>query len=180
MARAMKRKIIGIGAVVLLTLLPWASAADIMGRWIARVPSRLETVETVTDPGSGSFRMPMAIPGETIFDFEEDGTTLVGTVSNYGHEGKIPIRDGKIDGVRITFAVIRRVGKNETKLVYTGTVGLNEIKFTRKEEGAKGLAEEFIAKREFLRHNGYVPSGIEAPGFPPAEPRRREVPIPGR
>ncbi len=131
----LKNKILLIGAVVLLTLLSSVWAADITGDWIAQIPSRQGTVETV-------------------FSFKGHGTELTGTVSD--PQGKTAISEGKINGDEISFVVIRGLGGNEVKLVYKGKVALNEIKFTREVQGGVGQPQEFIAKREFQR-NGDVP-----------------------
>ncbi len=131
----MKNKILSIGMVVLLALLASVWAADIFGRWIARIPNRQGTVETV-------------------FSFKADGTTLIGTVSD--PKGEIAIKEGKINGDEISFVVIRSVGGSETKLVYKGKVAEDEIKFTREMQDGKGQPQEFIAKKEFQR-NGDVP-----------------------
>ena len=142
----MKNKILLIGAVVLLTLLTSVWGADIIGDWIAQVPSRQGTVETV-------------------FTFRGHGTELTGTVSD--PQGETAISEGKINGDEISFVVVSSLGGNEVKLVYKGKVSLNEIKFTREEQGGMGQPQEFIAKREFQR-NGDVPGRtIWAPVEPP-------------
>ena len=71
-------------------------------------------------------------------------------------QGETAIREGKINGDEISFVVIRSVLGNEMKLVYTGKVALNEIKFMRAVDGGMGEPQEFIAKREFPR-DGDIP-----------------------
>jgi len=142
----MKNKILWIGAVVLLALLTSIWASDIFGKWIAQVPSREGTVETV-------------------FSFRANRTKLTGTVAN--PQGETAISEGKINGNEISFIVIRSFGENEMRLVYKGKVDLNEIKFMRETQGGMGQPQEFIAKREFQRNNGFVPVPALVPIQPP-------------
>jgi hypothetical protein len=131
-----KNKILLIGAILTLVLTASLWAIDIRGNWIAEMPGTQGTVETV-------------------FSFKVDGTKLTGTVSD--PQGETALSNGKIDGDKISFVVIRSSGKNETKLVYRGTVFLNEIKFTLKIQGGTGQPQEFVARREFPR-NGDIPA----------------------
>lgn len=86
---------------------------------------------------------------EIVFSFRVDGTTLTGEVA--GSQGKAEVCDGKIDGDKISFYVIRNQDGSEIKLTYKGKVGVNEIRFTLEEEGRTGGPVEFVAKREFQR-----------------------------
>jgi hypothetical protein len=148
----MKNKILLIGAVVLQALLASVWAADITGKWIARMPGRQGTIETV-------------------FSFRVDGTKLTGTVTNL--LGETAISEGKINGDEISFIVVRSFGGNEIKQVYKGKVAEDEIKFRLEMQGGQrgpggapqgaagpgggmGQPPEFIAKREFVR-NGDIP-----------------------
>ncbi len=123
-----------IGAVVLLGQLASVWAADITGRWIARIPGREGTVETV-------------------FDFRVDGPKLSGTVTD--RQGKAAITEGKINGVEIAFVVVRNVGGNDVRSVYRGRVAGDEIHFMREVQNGTERAS-FSAKREFQR-NGDIP-----------------------
>jgi len=89
---------------------------------------------------------------------------LTGTVS--GPQGRFVINDGKIRGDKIYFVVIHNSAGKEWKVVYKGKVSLNEIKFTREFQGVKMEPLEFIARREFLRHNDYIPRPIRVPVKP--------------
>jgi len=131
----MKPKILLIGAILAFVLPMSLRAVDIRGNWIAEIPNTDGTVETV-------------------FSFEADGTKLTGTVSDPQNE--TAISEGKIDGDKISFILIRGSGKDEIKLMYAGTVSLNEIKFTLKVQGGTGQPQEFKARREFPR-NGDIP-----------------------
>jgi hypothetical protein len=150
--RPMKKKILLIGLVVLPALLIAAEADDILGNWIAKESSGWP-------------------PEETVFSFRLEGTRLMGTVSDL--QGEVAIRDGRIKGDEITFFVIRSFGR---RLMYKGTVDLDEIKFTVSEEGGKGQAREFTAKREFQR-NQDIPLRIDSePVRFDSDPRRIQVP----
>jgi hypothetical protein len=111
-----------------------ASAADISGKWIASVTS------------------PSGSPGgDRIFTFKVAGDKLTGTIINqttvnatFEVEGQpkmvgklttqtgtpSEISEGKVAGNDISFATISRMGQNEMKTTYKGTVSGNEIKFT--------------------------------------------------
>jgi len=98
-----------------------ASAADVTGKWTAKVPRRDETVDTT-------------------FTLKAEGATLTGTVTT--DRGDRPIANGKVDGDKITFTVEAGQGGSQT---YKGAVAGNEIKFSR--EGGRGGPREFVAKR---------------------------------
>ena len=150
----MKNKILLIGVIVLPALLMSAGAADIFGTWIACTPCSKGTVETIFSNGLG----------DTIFSFAADGTRLTGTVSE--SQGRFVINDGKIRGDKIYFVVIHNSAGKEWKVVYKGKVSLNEIKFTREFQGVKMEPLEFIARREFQRHNDYIPRPTRVPVKP--------------
>ena len=152
----MKHKILLIGTIALPALLASAGAVDLFGNWIAKLPGMQGTVETVSG---------MQAIAETVFSFEPDGTRLTGTVSE--PHGRFAIKDGKINGDEISFVVIRNLAGKEVKIVYKGKVSLNEIKFTREFQGVMVQPQEFVAKREFLRHNDYIPRPTYAPVQPP-------------
>jgi hypothetical protein len=134
----MKKQILLMGVVLLPVLLAAGESVDLFGNWIAKGAAARPQEETIF-----GFRPPE----ETIFSFKPEGTKLTGTVS--GPQGEAAIRDGRIKGDEITFFVIRGFGR---KLMYKGKVSLNEIKFTVEEQDSKEQPREFIAKREFQRH----------------------------
>jgi len=142
----MKNKILLIGPILFMVLQASVWAADIVGNWTAHEPpSRHGTILT-------DFSAALS---ETVFSFKVDGTKLAGTISD--SEGKTAITEGRINGDEISFSVVRNFDGNAMKLVYKGKVELNEIKFTREAQGGKGQQQEFVAKREFQRNNGFVP-----------------------
>jgi len=133
----MKGKIFSIGAIVLLALLTSASAADLTGKWIAQVSGA---------QGQGD--------SEITLHFKADGTKLTGTLNNSQAPGDVVINDGKIDGDKVSFSLLRTFGENEMKVVWEGTVSGDEIKFTRAIAGGAGgpgggaaASTEIIAKR---------------------------------
>jgi hypothetical protein len=150
----MKNKILLIAIILLPALLMPAWAADIFGTWIANLHGSRGTVETIFSNGVG----------ETIFSFETAGTRLTGAVSE--PQGRYAISDGKIHGDKISFVVIHNSAGKELKVVYKGKVSLNEIEFTREFQGVKMKPQEFIARREFQRHNDYIPRPIRVPVKP--------------
>ena len=142
----MKTKILSIGMVISLALLTSLWAADLLGNWIVKMGHR-------------------RMLSETIFSFKEDGTKLTGKVTDF--QGEADISEGKINGDTISFAVVRRVGGKEEKLLYEGKVSLNKIRFTCEVVGERRQPEEFIAEREFLRDNDYIQRPATAPPQPP-------------
>ena len=110
----MKMKTILIAAVVLLTLIGTAWAADVTGKWVAQMEGRNGTTETT-------------------FDFKVDGTKLTGTMAT--SRGENEISEGKVEGDDISFVIVRTFGENEMKLVYKGKVKGDEITFTREMQG---------------------------------------------
>ena len=112
----MKKRMLLIGATILMILIVSAWAADVAGKWIAQAPS-----------GQGT--------SEITLIFKVDGTTLTGTLDNSSMPGAIEIKDGKIQDDDISFHVLREFGGNEMKVVWKGKVAGDEIRFTRGIEG---------------------------------------------
>jgi hypothetical protein len=109
--------------LVLLYAVP-AHAADVDGKW------------------SGSISTPNG--DVTVgFDFKSDGATLTG--SQTGPDGAaIPIKNGKIEGNKITFLVSLDFGGMPLELSYTGLVSAAEIKMTA---DFAGMPFEFTVKK---------------------------------
>ena len=76
----------------------------------------------------GSIETPMGtIP--VGFDFKTDGATMTGT--SLGPDGAgIPIKNGKVDGQKITFSVDLDFGGMAITLNYAGTASPDKIDFT--------------------------------------------------
>ena len=95
-------------------------ASDVSGTWIA--PSLLFNVTLV---------------------FKVDGATLTGTVKTHPGD-ETEIKDGKIDGDKISFYIVRTSNKKKVKVRFKGVVDGNEMRFTR---DADGTVTNIIAKR---------------------------------
>lgn len=96
----------------------------------------------VTGDWKASFEAA-AGPQEYSFSFQASGSTLTGKVNSGWGEGNI--RQGKIEGDRISFLEILDFSGETTPVTYKGTVSGDEIKFHR-QVGDIG-SEEFVAKR---------------------------------
>ncbi len=96
----------GILLVVLLAVGAWA--ADISGQWKGEWTDYRDTPPCT-------------------FTFQQDGASLTGTISDSG--GDLQIRDGKVSGDRVSFAVVRSFGGREMTSTYSGRVDGGEITF---------------------------------------------------
>jgi hypothetical protein len=116
-------RIISLGAVVLLSLVTSAWAADVAGKWTATVPGAAGQGEsTIT------------------FVLKADGETLTGTLNNTQAPGDVQISEGKITGDDISFSITRDIGGAQTKVLWKGKISGDEIKFTRTTQAAGGGA----------------------------------------
>jgi len=95
--------------VLVLAAAP-ARAADVDGKW------------------SGSLDTPMGAV-QVGFNFKADGSTLNGTTTG-PDGGELPIKNGKIDGDKISFVVTIDFGGMMFDLNYTGVVGADTTKLT--------------------------------------------------
>jgi enterochelin esterase family protein len=82
------------------------------------------------------------------FVLKQDGTTLTGkaTADINGEKHETELKEGKIDGDSVSFVEILNFQGNDLRIVYTGKVLGNEIKFTR--QVGEFAKEELVAKRE--------------------------------
>ncbi len=87
-----------------------ARAADVDGKW------------------SGSLDTPMGTVNVT-YNFKADGATLNGTQSA-PDGGDLPIKNGKIDGDKISFVVTLDFGGMALDLNYTGVVKPDQVALT--------------------------------------------------
>lgn len=109
---------------LLLSAAP-ALAADVDGKWAG----------TISTPGGD---VPVA------FEFKADGTNLTGTTSS--PDGmSVNIKDGKIDGDKITFGVSLDFGGMALEIAYSGVVTPDELKM---KADVLGMALEFVVKKE--------------------------------
>ncbi|MGD0101941.1 MAG: hypothetical protein ABSC60_16500 [Acidobacteriota bacterium] len=116
-----KDSVVFIGIFVFLALIMPAMAGDISGTWIARTPN---------------FNVTMV--------FKVEGTTLTGTVRTHPSD-EAEIKDGKINGNKISFYIERMKHQKMVKVRFKGTIVGEEINLTRNENGTIG---DIIAKRE--------------------------------
>ena len=101
MNRAIARRLALIVTLCVVTFAP-LHAADVDGKW------------------TGSIDTPMgAIP--IAFSFKADGATLKGSMSGQDG-GEFPIKNGKIDGNKISFNVSVDFGGMTLDFVYTGSL----------------------------------------------------------
>ena len=97
------------GVLLLVLCAVGAWAADISGQW------------------KGEWTDSRDTPPYT-FTFKQDGASVTGTVGSEGG-GDQQIRDGKVNGDRVTFVVVRKVGAREMTASYSGRVDGGEINF---------------------------------------------------
>ena len=109
--------------LALLVVTP-ALAADVDGKWAGN----------------------LATPNGDItigFQFKADGSMLTGTTT--GPDGsQLPIKNGQIDGNKITFVVTVDFGGMTVDLNYTGIVSLTEIKMSG---DFAGMPFEFVVRK---------------------------------
>jgi hypothetical protein len=121
----MKKVIVSLAAALALMLVAApARAADVDGKW------------------SGSLDTPMGAV-EVGFNFKAEGTTLSGSTT--GPDGaELAIKNGKIDGDKITFVVSLDFGGMAFDLNYSGVVKPDQIAFTL---DVMGMPFEFAVKK---------------------------------
>jgi hypothetical protein len=110
--------------VGLLLLAAPAFAADVDGKWAGTVSTPMGDI-------------PVA------YDFKAEGTTLTGTTLG-PDGGSVPIKNGKVDGNKISFTVTFDFGGMTLDLSYQGEVSPAEIKFTG---DFMGMPFEFTVKK---------------------------------
>ena len=117
------KPILALACLVLCSFPSWA--ADISGQW------------------KGEYRSYDGAPGETLFQFKQNGEQLGGTVTS--EAGELQIQEGKVTGDEVTFAVARKVGGREIKLTYTGKLNndvlVMQVAFPGAERGMKVTAK---------------------------------------
>jgi hypothetical protein len=107
-----------------------AFAADIDGTWKA---------ETKTPDGQAR---------TSTFVLKADGNKLTGTVQGMrGDPG--PIENGKIDGNKFSFNVVRKTQNGEFKMAYKGTVSGAELKLSATMNmGGEERTFDMVAKKQ--------------------------------
>lgn len=79
-------------------------------------------------------------------DLKVAGNVVTGAILN-PQSGPAEIKDGKVEGNRISFHVVRTADNATRKILWQGTIEGEEIHFTRSVEGAAGSEMQVIAKR---------------------------------
>ena len=126
----MKHGMISAGVIVLLTVTS-AWAADVAGKWTAKVPAT---------QGQGESDITL------VLKVADDKVT--GTLNNSLMPGDVEIKDGKVAGDDVSFSLPRNIGGTEMTVVWKGKISGDEIKFTRTTQGgAGGAPTEIVAKR---------------------------------
>jgi enterochelin esterase-like enzyme len=72
---------------------------------------------------------------EIKLDLKIDGSKLTGTLVNPQMPGTIEIRDGKMEGDKISFDYVRQMNGQDIKILWTGTFSGDEIKLKREAGG---------------------------------------------
>ena len=79
-------------------------------------------------------------------DLKVTGNVVTGAILN-PQSGPAEIKDGKVEGDKISFHVVRTANNETRKVLWQGTIEGEEIHFTRSVEGATTPAMQVIAKR---------------------------------
>ncbi len=116
----MKRRIL-LCVIALLSLTSAAWAADVDGKWLAKVAGTMGQEDS-----------------EITLTFKAKGSKVTGTLNNTAMPGDVEIQEGKLEGNNISFSLSRNFGQSDMKVVWKGTVAGDEIKFTRGIEGGMG------------------------------------------
>jgi hypothetical protein len=101
-------KIKSLALALLLVVAAPAFAADVDGKWVG----------TLSTPGGD---IPLS------YTLKADGTTLTGSTSA-ADGSSIPLKNGKIDGNKISFSLDIDFGQGPTTFNYTGVVSPTELK----------------------------------------------------
>jgi len=112
--------------LALLALSCWAAfAADIDGTWSAQVQGR-----------NG--------PQTQTLTLKADGATLTGSIGG-GRGGPTNISNGKIDGMNVSFSVVREFNGNSVTQEYKGMLSGGDLKLTM--SGGRGGPTEIVFKK---------------------------------
>ncbi len=131
----MTKKLLFVTAILLVVAVG-AFAADVTGKWTYEQQGR----------GGGPAR-------QVTITLKQDGAKLTGEVPGFGRGGDNPppptqITNGKVDGDKVYFEVVREFQGNKMTTKYDGTVSGNEIKFKTTTETPNGPREgEVVAKK---------------------------------
>jgi hypothetical protein len=131
----MTKKLLFVTTILLVVAIA-AFAADVSGKWTYEQPGR----------GGGPGR-PVTIT------LKQDGTKLTGSVPGMGRGGDNPpppseIQNGKVEGDKVSFEVVREFNGNKMTSKYEGTVAGDEMKLKVTRDTQNGpQTNEVTAKR---------------------------------
>jgi len=93
------------------------------------------------------------------FTLKQDGTNLTGKANSEVNDQKreAELKEGKVDGNKISFVEMLNFQGNDIRISYTGTISSDEMKLTR--EVGTFAKTEIVAKRDTV-----APSSVAAPG----------------
>ena len=103
-----------------------AAGADISGTWKATAETQNGTIERT-------------------FVFKQEGEKLTGETSSE-RTGKSELKDGRVEGNKVSFNVTINFQGNDVRINYTGTVAGDEIRF-RAEAAEGGFGIDYTAKK---------------------------------
>jgi hypothetical protein len=119
-------------ALTFLFLAGFAFAADIDGKW------------------TGQYNSGMGDPMQMDFTFKAEGTTLTGTAPG-GPGATIPLKDGKIDGNKVSFIVETSMNDTALKFSYKGVLSGDSLELNFEMAGMPaaqgGSPQKFTLKR---------------------------------
>ena len=131
----MTKKLLFVTTILLVVAIA-AFAADVSGKWTYEQPGR----------GGGPGR-PVTIT------LKQDGSKLTGQVPGMGRGGDNPpppseIQNGKVEGDKVSFEVVREFNGNKMTSKYEGTVAGDEMKLKITRDTQNGpQTNEVTAKR---------------------------------
>jgi hypothetical protein len=140
----MTKKLLFIGLVLLASVAVVFAADAITGKWTYEMPSRGGMGGGGGAPGGGT-------PRVVTLDLKASGSTLTGTIlqpmggRGGGGGGAAPaaptpveIKNGKVDGNKISFDVVREFNGNSMTTKYEGTVTGDSMELKTTREGQNG------------------------------------------
>jgi enterochelin esterase-like enzyme len=136
-----------------------------------REPASIAAKGTVTGTWKTEFDSQIGRQKYT-YTLKQDGTNLTGKANSEVGDRKreAELKDGKVDGEKVSFVEMLEFQGNNIRIAYTGTISGNEMKLTR--EVGDFAKEEIVAKREPAANAG---SPAAARGAGEAEPANPEA-----
>jgi hypothetical protein len=129
----MTKKLLFVTAILLVVAIG-AFAADVTGKWTYTMQGRDGT------------------PREMSITLKQDGNTLTGSVPGMGRGGQggtpTEITNGKVDGDKVSFDVVREFNGNKMTTKYEGTVSGSDMKLKVTRDTQNGpQTSEVVAKK---------------------------------